>query len=63
MEYVVKDEKHCRAHEHQERHLHAGFVIDLGHDVGCGDVDGYAGGDRQRIITNLRSVDPREPDV
>ncbi len=44
---VVEREDHGNTNEHDQRHLPAGFPIDLGNQVGSGDIDGHASRDRK----------------
>ena len=46
---VIEDEKRGHADEDDQRHLYSGFAIDLGDEVGGGDVDGHSGSDGQSI--------------
>lgn len=38
MAKVVEREEHGNTNQHDQRHLHAGFPIDLGNQVGSGDI-------------------------
>lgn len=44
MEQVVEEKQEGDAHKNQQRHLDAGFLVDLRNQVGSGHIDGYASG-------------------
>ena len=60
MEQVVEEEHKGYADEDEQGHLYAGFVVDFGHDVAGGDVDGNAGGDGQADIDRVPGESHKE---
>ena len=53
MSKVIQDEERGHSDEDDQRHLHSGLAVDLGDEVGGGDVDGYSGGHRQSVAHGM----------